>query len=91
MTTHEWKWVEGEWQCQCETLAPRTDHSADIARLRSIAVGNGALRPSDRIDMGLAADLLELHDMTGISLDAWRLARSFVERHIGHTITENGA
>ena len=39
----------------------------------------------------LAADLLELHDDTGISLDNWESARMFVETRIGHEITENGA
>lgn len=39
----------------------------------------------------LAADLLEAHDDTGISLDNWIAAREFVERHIGRTIYENGA
>jgi hypothetical protein len=37
----------------------------------------------------LAADLLELHDASAISLDNWEAARTFVERLIGAEIKEN--
>jgi hypothetical protein len=46
-----------------------TDHKYEIDVLRS----RGGLHST------LAADLLELHDKTGISLDEWNSARTFVE------------
>lgn len=53
--------------------------------------------PQTRADAGdqancfaLAADLLECHDQTGISLDNWPSARAFVERRIEGPIVENG-
>lgn len=70
-----------------------TDHSEQVAELRRRAgVSDTAPHLTDReVDLLLAADLLEAHDDTGISLDAWVSARTFVERHAGITITENGA
>lgn len=59
--------------------ARTTSHADEIAGLRDHA-----------LQLALAADLLEAHDETGISLDAWQAARAFVERHIGKPILENG-
>lgn len=67
-----------------------TDHSADILRLLK-GIDIATPLTDDRLADYLAADLLEAHDATGISLDAWDSARQFVERRIGHTITPNGA
>jgi hypothetical protein len=69
-----------------------TDHSDVIARLRSLAPPDTSPMLADaEVRLLLAADLLELHDLTGISLDAWCAAREFVERTAGITVTENGA
>lgn len=38
----------------------------------------------------LAADLLDLHKRTGISLDNWDAARRFVEHHTGEQVVPNG-
>ncbi len=38
----------------------------------------------------LAADLLEMHDKQGISLDNWDSARGLVEHLLGYSINENG-
>lgn len=61
-------------------MANKTDHSTQIEKLRI----RGTL------ENRLAADLLELHDRTSLSLDKWETARKFVERRIGGTIQENG-
>ncbi len=45
-----------------------TDHSRYIA----------ALREHNSIQSSLAADLLEMHDATGISLDDWENAKEFI-------------
>lgn len=75
----------------------RTDHSAHIARLRSVEHSYACLGPTitdDERTIGLAhavaADLLELHDATGISLDSWLFARNLVEHLVGAPIVENG-
>lgn len=73
---------------------PRTDHSGSIAQLRSVAdlhLEEPSTEHSKQhaLNLQLAADLLELHDDTGISLDAWDSARQFVERYIGASIQEN--
>ena len=62
-----------------------TDHSQEIAALRKVA----SLMLDDDliIQLNLAADLLEAHDQTGISLDDWPWARRFVEGHT-HTPVE---
>ena len=64
-------------------MAPetRTDHSEDIARLRE----------SDAVEIQVAADLLELHDWTSLSLDDWHTARTWVESLMGHPLEENHA
>lgn len=64
----------------------RTDHSEEIEDLRKRA-GN---KDHGANTLLLAADLLEMHDATGISLDRWATARKFVEDHIGAFILENG-
>lgn len=69
-----------------------TDHSREIERLRIASPPDTSPWLSDQdVARLLAADLLELHDETGISLDAWISAREFVERTAGILITENGA
>lgn len=69
-----------------------TDHSDDVARLRAACPPDTTPMLTDmEVAALLAADLLEAHDDTGISLDNWIAAREFVERHIGHTIDENAA
>lgn len=70
----------------------RTDHSADIQTLRDRINQGGAflVPPLRRLVYGTAADLLELHDSTGISLDNWTHARGLIEYLIGHPITPNG-
>lgn len=70
-----------------------TDHTEQVAELRARAGGSDTAGDltDEQVDLFLAADLLEAHDDTGISLDAWVSARTFVERHAGITITENGA
>jgi len=70
---------------------PKTDHSADIAHLRDRSSELAAPWAESANRLDLAADLLEMHDATGISLDAWPTARRFVEVTLGHPITENGA
>jgi len=49
-----------------------TDHKYEIDILRSVHT----------VQAGLAADMLELHDKTGISLDNWENARQFVESQV---------
>lgn len=62
-------------------MATTTNHSGQIE----------ALRDRGTLEDDLAADLLELHDATGISLDNFNSARQFVEQRIGGPIQENGA
>jgi hypothetical protein len=67
---------------------PRTDHSTTIASIREQAetLPEGTV---ERLAALTAADLLELHDDTGISLDSWVSARELVEHFAGHVIVEN--
>lgn len=63
-----------------------TDHSKTIK----------ALREEHSINCELAADLLEMHDNTGLSLDNWGNARVFVETcadaiEADYTFQPNGA
>jgi hypothetical protein len=44
----------------------------------------------DRLALGTAAALLEVHEATGISLDNWTPVREFVEFQLGARVTENG-
>jgi hypothetical protein len=65
-----------------------TDHSHDVAYLRDTA---GGMTPGViQTTYNTAADLLEAHDATDISLDDWVSARGLVEMLIGKAITENG-
>ena len=78
-----------------------SDHTKGVTLLRERAERTRQairIRPSVTMSAAayaelsdLLADLLEIHDATGISLDNWLAARSAVERAIGHRITENGA
>ena len=62
-------------------MATTTNHSGSIF----------ALRERGTTEDDLAADLLELHDRTSLSLDNWASAREFIEARIGQPIQENGA
>lgn len=66
-----------------------TDHSEEILLLR-LHADMARVDRDFSLSLRLAADLLEAHDQTGISLDTWRVARAFVERAIGHSIITNG-
>lgn len=68
----------------------QTDHSKDIASLRRDSL-NPMHTEVMRLSMATAADLLEMHDATGISLDNWASARDLVEALIFHPISPNGA
>ena len=57
-----------------------TDHSQYI----------DALREHNSIQSCLAADLLELHDRTGISLDAWDNAREFIRATLAYIEADGG-
>jgi len=65
-----------------------TDHSEEIAMLRQLA-GEVTSNTNLVVDVNLAADLLEAHDQTGISLDDWPYARRYVERFIGRSVLPN--
>lgn len=79
--------VRAHWQKLTEENA-MTNHSTQIANLRNTAETTGLTQAND---LRLAADLLEIHDATGISLDAWPAARGLVENLIGHRIEPNNA
>lgn len=64
-----------------------TDHSQEIARLR---VRSRVKEQYDRLVYQVAADLLEMHDSSGCSLDNWPAARALVELLIGDEIVESG-
>jgi hypothetical protein len=49
-----------------------------------------AVASEKRLPLTLAADLLESHDETGISLYNWKAAREFVERQLGQPILPSG-
>lgn len=64
-----------------------TDHAEEIAELWA-----NSTKQDDKlrmVDFMLAAELLQAHDDTGISLDDWPTARQFVERHLGQDILPN--
>lgn len=67
----------------------QTDHSAQITVLRERV--SRLADETDRLAGLTAADLLEIHDATGLSLDNWPAARQLVEKFICGPITENGA
>lgn len=64
-----------------------TNHSPEIVRLRERAKRKERY---DQLVYLLAADLLESHDESGISLDTWPAARNLVELLIGDEIVESG-
>lgn len=64
-----------------EPVTVKTNHSMHIQKLRS---GHDAVN-------ALCADLLEMHDHTGISLDNWEMAKAVIEPKIGRPITPNFA
>lgn len=75
-----------------------TDHRTEIEALRGLAdnmaVGSDPSHTDELLKvltLRVAADLLEIHDATGISLDNWPAARQLVEVLIGHEIQENHA
>ncbi len=71
-------------------MAPRTDHNEHIKALHRRAGNVVSQHRATALD--LAADLLEMHDATGISLDSWPTACQFIEQLTpGITIEENGA
>ncbi len=63
------------------TTSTRTDHSSQIAQLRSTGT----------TECLAAAAILEVHDTTGLSLDNWWDVRDWVETLINGSIEENGA
>lgn len=64
-----------------------TSHAEEVKFLRYLA--ETADRESEVIAFRLAADLLESHDQTAISLDDWPTARRFVELRLGQDILPN--
>lgn len=64
-----------------------TDHSEEVARLRERSKRKEYY---DKLVYLTAADLLESHDESGISLDNWLPARALVELLIGERIVESG-
>ena len=64
-----------------------TDHAEEVARLRERAKRKERY---DQLVYLLAADLLEAHDESAISLDNWKPARDLVELLIGDDIVESG-
>jgi hypothetical protein len=65
-----------------------TDHSEEIAALRSTAAGKR--EHYDRLVLLTAAELLTVHDDGAIVLDRWQDPRALVELLIGAPILESG-
>lgn len=65
-----------------------TDHAGEIAWLRLEGITTGERLRS--LAFMTAAELLQGHDETGISLDNWDAPRALVEHLLGHAILENG-
>jgi hypothetical protein len=65
----------------------KSDHAEEIARLRERA-GLSDERQQALV-YAVAAELLQAHDETGISLDDWLAPRLLVELLIGGPIIEN--
>lgn len=63
-----------------------TDHDEEIRRLRTIESRTAG---PERLNIRLAAELLEAHDQTGISLDDWPTARRFVESYTDSPVMPN--
>lgn len=75
-----------------EDMLSMNPHSDDIDRLRKAAETGTCCMALERILMlKVVADLLEMHDATGISLDDWTPARELAEMLIGHPVRLNGA
>ena len=73
-----------------------TAHVNDIKVLRDRAkwrekFTDAGSNKTERLAFETAADLLELHDSTGISLDNWESARGLIEHLLNHSISDNGA
>lgn len=74
-----------------------TDHTAEVAHLRlraaiyrkTITGDLTNLEKTIVFAMETAADLLEIHDDTGLSLDNWEAARGLVEHLLGEPILPN--
>lgn len=64
-----------------------TDHSEEIGALRTMA--RLTTHEHFKRSYQLAADLLEAHDDTGISLDDWPAAKLFVESLTGEPVLPN--
>lgn len=76
-------------------MMTRTDHAGDIEKLREVAAIKVSPMSSKAMLLqqktyAVAADLLEMHDATGVSLDNWESAKDLIELLIGHPITKNG-
>lgn len=77
---------------------PRTDHSVEIQHLREMHRHLVDLMGEKKSEAAMVtvltyevvADLLQMHDDTGISLDNWHSAKELVEILIGSPITLNG-
>jgi hypothetical protein len=65
-----------------------TDHSQEVAWLRAMSGEGPRVRTLTYL---VAADLLEAHDDTGLSLDEWRPARALIEALLDCEILPNGA
>jgi ATP/maltotriose-dependent transcriptional regulator MalT len=76
--------LPGDASCGYRT----TDHSVEIAETLSNANRIGA-DPLDALCSRLAAELLQSHDETGLSLDDWPTARRFVEHFTGVPVLPN--
>jgi hypothetical protein len=66
-----------------------SDHSLHIERLREQAQHFEG-ETMHRLAYLASADLLKVHDETGISLDEWTAVRALVEYCLGRPITRNG-
>jgi len=67
----------------------RTDHREEIRTMRYRAIDPATLG-DDRLCLNMAADLLQMHDETGICLDEWTHAKLFVEHFSGSPVLPNG-
>lgn len=85
---------------QARTRPPRTDHGekirALITRAETLEATSMPTAYTQAVGYRMAAELLQLHDETGISLDRWPTALEFVSLHLrfcgtGLGIEPNGA
>lgn len=65
----------------------KSDHSDEIAALRDRA--GATTDRQEALVLAVAAELLQGHDDTGLSLDHWLAPRMLVEMLIGRSIIEN--